>query len=108
MSNTQDDTVLDAETKTIEKLDRPDLYNVVLLNDDYTPMDFVAIDILQGVFKKSGEESGRITLAVHFNGKAVVDTFTRDIAETHVELVLDKAGEAGHPLMAVIEPAPQP
>lgn len=85
---------------------RPPLYSVILLNDDYTPMDFVVI-VVQHVFGKSLEEASRIMLRVHHEGRGVVGVYTRDIAATRVESVIQLARMNQHPLQCIMEPVPQ-
>jgi ATP-dependent Clp protease adaptor protein ClpS len=85
------------------KLQKPPLYKVLLLNDDYTPMEFVVI-ILQRFFHKSREDATRIMLHVHQKGLGVCGIFTREVAETKVRQVLNFANEHKHPLKCTLEP----
>jgi ATP-dependent Clp protease adaptor protein ClpS len=94
--------VLDRESA---KLAPPPMYQVVLLNDDYTPMDFVVL-VLQRVFHKSEDEAARIMLKVHHEGRGVCGVYPRDIAATRVEQVRHLAHARQHPLQCVMEPAP--
>src|SRR5690606_31433986 len=87
------------------KVAPPTMYQVVLLNDDYTPMDFVVV-VVQHVFGKSLEEASRIMLRVHYEGRGVVGVYTRDIAATRVESVLQLARMNQHPLQCIMEPVP--
>lgn len=87
------------------RLAPPPMYQVVLLNDDYTPMDFVVV-VVQHVFGKSLEEASRIMLRVHQEGRGVVGVYTRDIAATRVESVIQLARMNQHPLQCVMEPVP--
>jgi ATP-dependent Clp protease adaptor protein ClpS len=82
----------------------PTLYSVVLLNDDYTPMDFV-VDVLETLFQKSPAEAYRIMMQVHREGRGLAGVYPWDIAETKVDALLVRAKDAGHPLQAVIEDA---
>ena len=82
----------------------PTLYKVVLLNDDYTTMEFV-VSVLETVFDKSPAESFRIMMHVHQQGRGVAGVYPWDIAETKTETVTNLAREAGYPLRAVTEPA---
>jgi ATP-dependent Clp protease adaptor protein ClpS len=82
----------------------PPLYSVVLLNDDYTPMQFVD-DVLETVFQKSPAEAYRITMQVHLNGRGVAGIYPWEVAETKVDTLLSRARDAGHPLQATIEDA---
>lgn len=84
------------------KLKKPPLYKVILLNDDYTPMDFV-VHILEVFFGLSLENATRIMLQVHFQGRGVCGTYTREIAETKVAQVNHYARENQHPLLCVME-----
>src|SRR5690554_2770786 len=85
----------------------PPMYQVVLLNDDYTPMDFVVI-VLQKVFGKDADEAARIMLRVHHEGRGVCGVYTRDVAATRVERVRQLAQMRQHPLQCIMEPAPSP
>jgi ATP-dependent Clp protease adaptor protein ClpS len=81
------------------------MYQVVLLNDDYTPMEFVVM-VLQEFFSKDLETATQIMLKVHVEGRGVCGVYSKDVATTKVEQVLDAAHKAGHPLKCVSEPAP--
>ena len=84
------------------KLKRPPLYKVVLLNDDYTPMEFV-IDVLQEFFSMNREKATQIMLAVHTSGKGTCGIFSRDVAETKSAQVNQYAQDNEHPLVSIIE-----
>lgn len=86
------------------KLKQPPLYKVVLLNDDFTPMEFV-VEVLEYFFHKNREQATQIMLHVHTKGKGICGVFTRDIAETKVEHVNDYSREHQHPLMCALEEA---
>jgi len=86
------------------KLKRPPLYKVVLLNDDFTPMDFV-IEVLIDFFAMSEEQATQVMLHVHTQGVGVCGVFSRDVAETKVELVNTYSRENQHPLMCAMEEA---
>ena len=86
------------------KLKRPQLYRVLLLNDDYTPMEFV-VEVLQIFFGMTGEKATQIMLAVHQTGKGTCGIYARDIAETKCAQVNQYAQENQHPLVSEIEPA---
>ena len=88
---------------TKPKLKKPPLYRVILLNDDYTPMEFV-VSILQGIFQLSEEASVQIMLHVHQKGMGICGVFTREIAESKVQLVMDAAQSNQHPLQCTMEP----
>lgn len=82
-------------------------YNVVFHNDDYTTMEFV-IHVLMKFFSKGDAEATQIMLEVHHRGFGVVGVFTRDVAETKAERVVDYAKQHGHPLRVTAEPADDP
>ena len=84
------------------QLKRPPMYKVILLNDDYTPMEFV-VHILEKFFGMNREKATQIMLTVHTEGAATVGIFPRDIAETKSELVNLYAQENNHPLMSKVE-----
>ncbi len=82
----------------------PEMFKVLLLNDDYTPMEFV-VETLQRFFNKTREQSTQIMLKVHTEGAGVCGVYPQDIAETKMNQVIIHAKEAQHPLQCVIEPA---
>ena len=84
------------------KLKPPPMYKVVLLNDDYTPMEFVVI-VLQRFFSKSREQATQIMFKVHREGSGLCGIYSRDVASTKVEQVLAFAKEHQHPLQCVME-----
>lgn len=86
------------------QLKKPPMYYVLMMNDDYTPMDFV-VDVLRRFFNKSPEEATQIMLTVHTKGSAVCAIYTRDVAETKAALVNQYARDCQHPLMCEISPA---
>ena len=92
-------TVLDRQT---DKAAPPPMFQVVLLNDDYTPMEFVVI-VLQKFFGKSREQATQIMLKVHRDGRGVCGVYPRDIALTKVEQVSDFSRQHQHPLQCVME-----
>jgi ATP-dependent Clp protease adaptor protein ClpS len=89
-------------TKTKPRTKRPNLYRVLLLNDDYTPMEFVVL-VLERFFNKSREDATRIMLHVHQNGVGECGVFTYEVAETKVTQVMDFARKHQHPLQCVME-----
>jgi ATP-dependent Clp protease adaptor protein ClpS len=89
-------------TKTKPKTKRPSLYRVLLLNDDYTPMEFVVL-VLQDVFNKSREDAMRIMLHVHNHGVGECGIYPFEVAETKVTRVMDTARKNQHPLQCVME-----
>ncbi|MFT5041272.1 MAG: ATP-dependent Clp protease adaptor protein ClpS [Hyphomicrobiaceae bacterium] len=90
-------------TKQRPKIKKPPMYVVVILNDDYTPMEFV-IWILQTVFYKNSAEASKLMLAVHNDGRGVCGIFTHDIARTKSVQVSQMARKHEHPLECIIEP----
>ena len=92
-----------AERKTA-KTAPPPLYQVVMLNDDYTPMEFVVM-VLQEYFQRDIETATQIMLKIHHEGRGVCGVYTRDVAATKVELVLAAAKRSGHPLQCTMEAA---
>jgi ATP-dependent Clp protease adaptor protein ClpS len=86
------------------KLKKPPLYKVLLLNDDYTPMDFV-VNVLETFFAMPRDKATRIMLQVHTQGKGVCGVFSREIAETKVQQVNSFSRENQHPLLCTLEPA---
>lgn len=89
-------------TKTRPKTKRPNMYRVLLLNDDYTPMEFVVL-ILQEVFNKSSEEAWQVMMHVHKRGMGECGVFPYEVAETKVTRVMDAAHKNQHPLQCVME-----
>jgi ATP-dependent Clp protease adaptor protein ClpS len=89
-------------TKTRPKTQRPSLYKVLLLNDDYTPMEFV-VHVLERFFSKSREEATRIMLHVHQKGVGICGVYTFEIAETKVAQVIEFARQHQHPLQCTME-----
>ena len=97
----QDDGLAVQEAKP--KLKKPQLYKVLLLNDDYTPMEFV-VRVLEQFFHKNREEATRIMLHVHQKGMGICGVFTREVAETKVQQVMLYAAQNQHPLQCTLEP----
>lgn len=89
-------------TKSRRKTKKPAMYKVLMLNDDYTPMEFV-VHVLERYFSKSSEESTRIMLHVHQRGVGVCGVFTHELAETKATQVMDLARQNDHPLQCTIE-----
>ncbi len=90
------------KTKTVLK--PPEQWNVLLLNDDYTPMDFV-VQVLESIFNRNPSEAYRVMMQVHTQGSGLAGAYTHDIAETKIAAVLAVAQEAGYPLQATMEQA---
>lgn len=98
------DSVTVARQKQEQQLKPPSMYQVVLLNDDYTPMEFV-VEVIREYFNKDLETAMEIMLKVHHYGRGICGVYPKDIASTKVELVLAHARHAGHPLQCVMEEA---
>ncbi len=81
----------------------PQMHQVVMLNDDYTPMEFVVM-VLQEFFAKDRETATQIMLKIHLDGKGICGVYSRDVAATKVDQVLDAAHKSGHPLQCLSEP----
>lgn len=97
----QGSVVVERQTAKVEP---PPLFQVVLLNDDYTPMEFVVM-ILQEYFSHGLETATQIMLKVHHEGRGVCGVFTKDVAATKVESVSAAARRHGHPLQCILEAA---
>src|SRR4026208_1012305 len=95
-----DDEILE---RTRQEIKKPDLYKVLLLNDDYTTMDFV-VEVLETIFHKQPAEAHRIMMMVHTQGKGLGGVYPFEGAETKVATVIDRARESGFPLRAAMEP----
>ena len=93
-----------AVEESAPKVRQPPLYNVVLLNDDYTPMEFV-VDVLERFFRMDRSGATRVMLEVHTRGKGVCGVFTYEIAETKVAQVTSYSRDHQHPLMCTLEEA---
>lgn len=91
------------QTKTRAKTERPRLYKVILLNDDYTPREFV-IAVLKAVFRLGEDQAHRIMMTAHRLGACVVAVYSREIAEAKANEATDAARAAGHPLTFSTEP----
>ena len=86
-----------------QKTKPPQMHRVLMLNDDFTPMEFVIV-VLQEFFSKDRETDTQIMLKIHLDGKGVCGVYSRDVAATKVDQVLDAANKSGHPLQCVSEP----
>ena len=106
LSNEDNDTSSDIGAVVLEKdpeAKLPPSYQVVLINDDYTPMEYV-VKLLKGVFNKSESDAVNIMLMIHNKGAGVCGIFTKDVAETKVFTVLKMAKNDQHPLKCIMEP----
>ncbi|MEJ6593886.1 ATP-dependent Clp protease adapter ClpS [Parasphingorhabdus sp.] len=99
-----DDTNLGIATKTRAKTKKPSPYKVLILNDDYTPMEFVVL-VLKRFFNMDIDEATRVMLHVHQKGVGVCGTFSYEVAETKVTQVMDFARKNEHPLQCTLEKA---
>tara|TARA_Y100001936_G_C16094059_1_gene689943 strand:+ start:7274 stop:7672 length:399 start_codon:yes stop_codon:yes gene_type:complete len=97
-----DDTNVGVVVRTKPKTRKPSMYKVIMLNDDYTPMEFVVL-VLERFFSKSHEEAINIMLHVHQKGVGVCGVFTYEVAETKVTQVMDLAQQHQHPLQCTLE-----
>lgn len=104
-SNSPDQGITDHDLAVKEakpKLKRPPLYRVVLINDDFTPMEFV-VEVLESVFGMERSQATRVMLEVHTKGKGICGTYSYEIAETKVAQVTSIAQQQQHPLLCTME-----
>jgi ATP-dependent Clp protease adaptor protein ClpS len=97
------DTVITPRTGTRPKIERPKLYKVILLNDDYTPREFVT-RVLKAEFRLSEDQAHRVMITAHRKGVCVVAVFTKDVAETKATRATDAGKSQGYPLQFTTEP----
>ena len=97
------DTVVTPRTKPAAKVERPRLHKVILLNDDYTPREFVVL-VLKAEFRVTEDQAYRIMMTAHQRGACVVAVYTREIAETKATRATDLARSRGYPLQFTTEP----
>jgi ATP-dependent Clp protease adaptor protein ClpS len=97
------DVGTDTPTKPKIKTERPRLHKVILLNDDYTPREFVVL-VLKAVFRMSEEQANRVMMTAHRRGACVVAVYTRDVAESKAKEATELARTKGYPLMFTTEP----
>lgn len=100
---TEDDGGSVVAERRAQRTKPPQMYQVVMLNDDYTPMEFVVV-VLQEYFNKDRESATQIMLKIHLDGKGVCGVYSKDVAATKVQQVQDAARHAGHPLQCLSEP----
>ena len=98
----ESDTNIGVVERTKPKTRKPSMYKVIMLNDDYTPMEFVIL-VLERFFSKSHEEATNIMLHVHQKGVGICGVFTYEVAETKVTQVMDLAQQQEHPLQCTLE-----
>ena len=97
------ETIITNRPQTDLKVERPKLFKVVLVNDDYTPRDFV-VTVLRSEFRLSDEQARKVMTTAHTRGVCVVAVFTKDIAETKATNAIDAARKQGYPLLFTTEP----
>jgi ATP-dependent Clp protease adaptor protein ClpS len=97
------DTLTKPRVKVLPKTKRPPLYKVILINDDYTPREFVVM-VLEAVFRMSEDQAHRVMITAHQRGVCVVAVFAKEIAESKATEATDLGKEAGFPLMFTTEP----
>jgi ATP-dependent Clp protease adaptor protein ClpS len=102
MADVKDNNSSGVLTKERVKVKEPSTYKVLLLNDDYSTMDFV-ISVLENIFDKGPAEATRIMLAVHHQGRGLCGIYTKQIAEAKVDQVHKRAKNEGHPLKCIME-----
>lgn len=93
----------DSAVREREKIDEPRRFKVILLNDNFTTMEFV-VHVLKTVFRHSSAQATRVMLHIHNSGTGVAGVFSREVAETKIDQVHSLAAEAGHPLQCSMEP----
>ncbi len=103
MADTERRTSGEVLERTKQETKKPELYRVLLINDDYTTMDFV-IEVLESIFHKQPAEAYRIMMMVHTQGKGLCGVYPHEVAETKVNAVIERARENGFPLLAAMEP----
>ena len=97
------DTVTTPKTRTKTKIERPKLHKVILINDDYTPREFVTM-VLKAEFRMTEDEAYKVMITAHRRGVCVVAVFTRDVAETKATRATDAGRAKGYPLLFTTEP----
>lgn len=97
------DTVVKPRTKPKTRTARPPLYKVILLNDDFTPREFV-VQVLKAVFRMNAEHANHVMLTAHRKGACVIAVYTRDVAETKAKEATELGKEQGYPLFFTTEP----
>jgi len=97
------DTVVKPKTRTKTKVERPRLHKVILVNDDYTPREFV-VTVLKGEFRMTDDQAYKVMLTAHQRGVCVVAVFTRDVAETKATRATEAGRAKGYPLQFTTEP----
>ena len=103
MPDNNSNTVLKPRTKVKPKTERPKLYKVILLNDDYTPREFV-VKVLEAVFRMNESQAYRVMMVAHTRGACVIAVYTRDVAETKAKEATELGKQKGYPLFFTTEP----
>jgi ATP-dependent Clp protease adaptor protein ClpS len=103
MAGNEGDTIVKPRVSSKPKVERPKLYKVILLNDDYTPREFV-VRVLKAEFRMSEDQAQRVMITAHRRGACVVAVFTKDVAETKAARATDAGKAAGYPLTFTTEP----
>ena len=98
-----DNTVVKPRTKTKTKIERPKLWKVILLNDDFTPREFV-VQVLKAVFRMNQEHAYRVMMTAHQRGACVIAVYTRDVADTKAKEATELGKQKGYPLYFATEP----
>jgi len=96
-------TIVKPRTKVKTKVERPRLYKVILLNDDFTPREFVVL-VLKAVFRMNADQAYRVMMTAHRRGACVIAVFTRDVAETKAKEATELGKSKGYPLFFTTEP----
>jgi ATP-dependent Clp protease adaptor protein ClpS len=96
-------TIVKPRTKVKPKTQRPPLYKVILLNDDYTPREFV-VQVLKAVFRMNEDQAYRVMMTAHMRGACVIAVYTRDVAETKAKEATELGKSKGYPLFFTTEP----
>ena len=102
IKNTDQNNEVLIQKNTKKKLKRPSLYKVIMLNDDFTPMDFV-VYLLKTFFQKNHDEASKIMLEIHNKGSSICGVFTYEIAETKILKVINTSRNNGFPLFCILE-----
>ena len=102
IKNTDQNNEVLIQKNTKKKLKRPSLYKVIMLNDDFTPMDFV-VYLLKTFFQKNNDEASKIMLEIHNKGSGICGVFTYEIAETKILKVINTSRNNGFPLFCILE-----
>jgi ATP-dependent Clp protease adaptor protein ClpS len=96
-------TIVKPRTKVKTKVERPRLYKVILLNDDFTPREFVVL-VLKAVFRMNADQAYRVMMTAHRRGACVIAVYTRDVAETKAKEATELGKQKGYPLFFTTEP----